>query len=176
MQDAIPRALRKKALVVTVSFHCVELKLVRYSRSQNRTVRLDFAARRVGIYRKLPALERLCRLLCGKAPPFRTWATVTFSDFLSSRKAAPSEFHSHPLTRTKRCSLATREGSRDALPDRTNLAGSSNHAMGEGEEGGAASGKKNGRLDTPERRSLSAQQAAEPLVQPSFMPRRAGGE
>jgi len=139
-------------------------------------VRLDFAARRVGIYRKLPALERLCRLLCGKAPPFRTWATVTFSDFLSSRKAAPSEFHSHPLTRTKRCSLATREGSRDALPDRTNLAGSSNHAMGEGEEGGAASGKKNGRLDTPERRSLSAQQAAEPLEQPSFTPRRAGGE
>jgi hypothetical protein len=82
--------------VVTVSFYRVELKLVRYSRSQNKAVRLDFAVRQVGICQRSPALERLCRLLCGKAPPFRTWATLTFSDFLSTWKAAPTEFRSHP--------------------------------------------------------------------------------
>ena len=55
-----------------------------------------------------------------------------FYDFLSSRKAAPSEFHSHGLTRTKRCSLAASEGLRVRLADPTSLVGSSNHAAGGG--------------------------------------------
>jgi hypothetical protein len=53
-----------------------------------------------------------------------------------------------------------------------NLADSSNRAVGQGQQGGAASCEKNGTLDTPERQSLSARQAAKPLVQPNFMLQR----